>query len=79
VRFGATVALYGGSGGDRLLLAGSGDVLLDGGSDSDQYVFAGSPSANVTIGETTTGAGDTSSDSLDFSSFTATGGIVFRP
>jgi hypothetical protein len=72
-----SVQVHGGLGSDRLLISGNGAVYLDGGSDSDTYVFYGSPQANVTIGEASLGMFDTSSDTFDFSSYSA-GGIAIN-
>jgi Ca2+-binding RTX toxin-like protein len=69
------VALAGDAGADRLLVGGGGNALLAGGSGSDEYVFFGTPSASVTIEEAFGGASDTSSDTVDFSSLSLTGGI----
>jgi Matrixin/PKD domain/Right handed beta helix region/Periplasmic copper-binding protein (NosD) len=67
------VVAHTGGGNDQFVLAGGGgsSFLLDGGVGDDTYTFTGSPHANVTIGEMDAGVADASSDTLDFSAFTA--------
>ncbi|MGV2340550.1 MAG UNVERIFIED_CONTAM: hypothetical protein LVR18_43370 [Planctomycetaceae bacterium] len=61
----------GNDGDDIVLLSGSGALSLDGGAGNDTVFFIGDPNASVTLNEAHTGPDDASSDSLDFSSFTA--------
>ena len=66
----ATAAFDGGPGDDSVMIVGSGALSMTGGEGDDLYRFVANPLADVTLHDVFTGAGDTSSDMLDFSSFT---------
>ncbi len=59
-----------GAGNDTSIIQGSGSLTLDGGEGNDSYLFEADPAATVSVVETWTGTEDSSSDTLDFSSFT---------
>ncbi|HND50762.1 MAG TPA: Ig-like domain-containing protein, partial [Pirellulaceae bacterium] len=71
-----SATLRGGAGDDRFPISGRGELLLDGGLGDDAYVLYGATSAHVTIGEKLASGFDTSNDTLDFSSFAASGVAV---
>ena len=68
------VTILGGSGDDRYVVMPSltGDVTLSAGHGNNDYVLADA-SATVTVNQTWLGTGDTSLDTLDFSSFRNSG------
>jgi uncharacterized delta-60 repeat protein len=59
----------GGTGDDLAMILGSGNLSLGGGDGDDTFQFQSHPDAWVTVTETWSGASDTSSDTLDFSSY----------
>jgi Ca2+-binding RTX toxin-like protein len=65
-------------GGDDTVVIGSPDGLaaaVDGGGGNDRFVFTGAVRGSVAVAEGYAGAGDPSTDALDFSAFTG-GGIT---
>ncbi|MEY3460093.1 MAG: Cyclolysin, partial [Planctomycetota bacterium] len=63
-----------GAGDDISVIVGSGSLTLDGGPGDDIVYIQGNPSATVTITESGGASDDTSSDTLNFSSFS--GGAI---
>ena len=59
-----------GGGDDTTIIQGSGSLITDGGEGDDTWIFEADPAATVQIVETWTGVDDSSSDTLNFSSFT---------
>jgi hypothetical protein len=66
----AQVSFDGGLGNDIVLIVGSGAMTMTGGDGDDTYRFVSNPLADVILTDAFAGSGDTSSDTLDFSSFT---------
>lgn len=65
-----TASFDAGAGNDTSIILGTGSLTLTGGSGNDGVLFQADPDADVQIIETWTGDDDSSSDTLDFSSFT---------
>jgi len=65
-----TLSFTGGDGDDSCIIVGSGTLSLDGGDGNDTVYFQADLQAAVTVVESGGGSGDTSSDTLNFSSYT---------
>jgi Ca2+-binding RTX toxin-like protein len=65
-----TLSFTGGAGDDSCIIVGSGVLSLDGGDGNDTVYFQADLQATVTVVEGYGGSGDTSSDTLNFSSYT---------
>lgn len=65
-----TLLFNAGAGDDVSVIVGSGNLTLNGGDGDDTIYFQGNLNATVNVVESGGGSSDTSSDTLDFSSFT---------